>query len=403
MNNPFNPIQSFEVTDLNADYLKAWLEEDLDSIDEKTLYDLQQLISHYASIIVPETNVKVEYPTSLDASACADTDKGVVFIPTSTLVKGEVDHTIGLMIHELHHLKLSLKGSEISEICFYMVNKVLQNTYVGSDDDGWESLYEVIQSHKSVTMSDLRKIYDGKTQPTAHENFYLKSIKGLAMLLNCIEDVRIDSLTQPNLKKYIDKGDALHAPHFIEKYEEGNFEELNIENTGYKFLFHHKGFLKDDYIDSTYPNLDTLLESTPLEYIPNVFSIYGEEIKSFIIEQYNTDDMPSESSKGGNLDEILEENNDEDSDLNLSKNIDVSESEFTKSDSTKSNKEDREAMVEFRGNYEPQYTPITPTLADSIDVMGKVKIHTTTEELINHHHTNDDFIEYSCVIYDDCA
>ena len=403
MNNPLNPIQSFEVTDLNADYLKAWLEEDLESIDEKTLYDLQQLISHYASIIVPETTVKVEYPTSLDASACADTDKGVVFIPTSTLANGEVDHTIGLMIHELHHLKLSLKGSEISEICFYMVNKVLQNTYVGSDDDGWESLYEVIQSHKSVTMADLRKIYDGKTQPTAHENFYLKSIKGLAMLLNCVEDVRIDSLTQPNLKKYIDKGDALHAPHFIEKYNEGNFEERNIENTGYKFLFHHKGFLKDAYIDSTYPNLTELLDSTPLEYIPNVFSIYSEEIKSFVIEQYNTEDMPSESSQGGNLDEVLEENNDEDSNLNLSKNINVSESEFTQSDSSQSNKEDREAMVEFRGKYEPQYTPITPTLADSIDVMGKVKIHTTTEELINNHRSNDDFIEYSCIVYDDCA
>ena len=403
MFNPNTAIESFEVTDLNADYLKAWLEEDLDSIDEKTLYDLQQLISHYASIIVPSTNVKVEYPTSLDASACADTDKGVVFIPTSTLLEGELDHTIGLMIHELHHIKLSLKGSEISEICFYMVNKVLKNTYVGSDEDGWESLYEVIQSHKSISMSDLRKIYDGKAQPTAHENFYLKSIKGLAMLLNCIEDVRIDSLTQPNLKKYIDKGDALHAPHFIEKYKEGKFEERTIDNTGYKFLFHHKGFLKDDYIDSTYPNLTDLLDSTPLEYIPVIFDIYKNEIKDFVLAQYDNQDMPTEGSKGGNLDELLETQADDNSEFNLSDDCEVPETEFVKSSDDKNNSEPNEAMVEFREKFEPQYVPITPTLADSIDVMGKVSIHTTTEELINNHRSDEDFVEYSCVVYDDCA
>jgi len=403
MLNPITEIESFEITDLNADYLKAWLEEDLDSIDEKTLYDLQQLISHYASIIVPSTNVKVEYPTSLDASACADTDKGVVFIPTSTLLQGELDHTIGLMIHELHHLKLSLKGSEISEICFYMVNKVLKNTYVGNDDEGWESLYEVIQSHKTIGMVELRKIYDGKAQPTAHENFYLKSIKGLAMLLNCVEDVRIDSMAQPNLKKYVDKGDALHAPHFIEKYNEGKFEERNIENTGYKFLFHHKDFLHDDYIDSTYPNLTDLLDSTPLEYIPVIFDIYKNEIRDSVLAQYDNQDMPTESSKGGNLDELLETQNDDNSDYNLSDGCEIPESEFVKSSTEKNNTEENEAMAEFMEKYEPQYIPITPTLADSIDVMGKVKIHTTIEELINNYRSDEDFVEYSCVVYDDCA
>jgi len=404
MSNPNTEIESFEVTDLNADYLKAWLEEDLDSIDEKTLYDLQQLISHYASIIVPNTNVKVEYPTSLDASACADTDKDIVFIPTSTLLEGELDHTIGLMIHELHHIKLSLKGSEISEICFYMINKVLKNTYVGNDDDGWESLFEVIQSNKAVTMSDLRKVYEGQNQePNPQENFYLKSIKGLAMLLNCVEDVRIDNMAQSNLKKYVDKGDALHAPHFIEKYNEGKFEKRNIENTGYKFLFHHKHFLHDDYIDSTYPNLSDLLDSTPLEYIPVIFDIYKNEIKDFVLEQYDNQDMPTESSKGGNLDELLESEGEKDSKLNLSNDCEIPESEFVKSSNENNNADDKKAMREFRKEYEPQYIPITPTLADSIDVMGKVKIHTTTEELINNHRSDEDFIEYSCVVYDDCA
>ena len=395
------PIESFEVTDLNADYLKAWLEDDLVSIDEKTLYDLQQLISYYSNIIVSDKNVKVRYPTSFDASACADTDKDIVYIPTSTLLEGELDHTIGLMIHELHHLKLSLKGSEITEVCFFMINKVLKNTYVGDDDAGWESLYEVIQSHKPIGMSDLRMIYEGSNKkPTNYETFYIETIKGIATLLNCVEDVRIDSLTQPNLKKYIDKGDAMHAPHFVEKYNEGKFEERNIGNTGYKFLFHHKGFIEDDYIESTYPILNDLLESTPFEYIPVVFDVYKKEIKDFILEQYNNHDMPTEGSSGGNLDEVLGQQKDENSDLNLSKDLDISESEYSES-TTKKNKTDNEALEEFEKLYLPKFTPISPTLADSIDVMGKVKVHTTTEELANYYSKSE--VEYSCIVYDDCA
>jgi hypothetical protein len=284
-----------------------------------------------------------------------------------------------------------------------MVNKVLKNTYVGNDDDGWESLFEVIQSNKAVTMADLRRIYDGQNQePNPQENFYIQSIKGLSMLLNCVEDVRIDNLTQPNLKKYIDKGDALHAPHFIEKYNEGKFEERNIETTGYKFLFHHKGFVDDEYIESTYPNLNDLLNSTPFEYIPVIFDIYKKEIKDFVLEQYDNQNMPTESSTGGNLDELLESEEEKDSELNLSSGFEIPESEFVKSSTDKENTDDNEAMSEFLKEYEPQYIPISPILADSIDVMGKVKIHTTTEELINHY-DDDSFVEYSCVVYDDCA
>tara|TARA_R100000458_G_scaffold13050_1_gene10879 strand:+ start:1499 stop:2725 length:1227 start_codon:yes stop_codon:yes gene_type:complete len=408
MRNLINPIERFEVTDLNADYLKAWLEDDLDSIDEKTLYDLQQLIGHYASIVVPNNNVKIQYPTSLDASACADTDNDVVYVPTSTLLKGELDNTIGLMIHELHHIKLSLKGSEISEICFYMINKVLKNTYVGNDDEGWESLFEIMQSNKPISMSDLRSIYDGENKsPCPQELFYLDCIKGLSMLLNCVEDVRIDSLTQPNLKKYIDKGDALHAPQFIKSYKEGKFDNKNIETTGYKFLFHHKGFIDDDYINSTYPDINELLNSKPMQYIPVIFDTYKEEIKHFILEEYKNRNMPTESSKGGNLDEVLEEESgNSNSKYDLSKNLEIEESEFEISKEDISNKQEETesdlAMEEFKEQYVPKFYPITPTLADSIDVMGKVKIHTTTEELINHY-SDDDIIEYSCVVLDDCA
>jgi len=405
-NNQNSPIDEFKITDLNADYLQAWLEDDIDHIDEKILYDLQTLIKHYANIIVPEKNVSIQYPTSLDASACADTDTDEVFIPTSTLLEGELDHTIGLMIHELHHLKLTLKGSEISEICFYMVNKVLKNTFVGNDNDGWESLFEVIQSHNPTNFNDLRIIYKRKNgyldklNPTSE--FYLKSIKGLAMLLNCVEDVRIDSLTQPNLKKYIDKGDAIHAPSFIEKYKEGKFDEKNIENTGYKFLFHHKGFIDDDYIASRYPNLQELLDSKPLEYIPVIFDKFKEEITKYVRDCYSDENLPDKSDTAGNLDEVLgSDSEEENSDFDLSNAIQIEEAEYEPSDKTIEQSKD-DSVREFEAEITPQFKPISTQLADRIDVMGKIKIHTTTEEF-SPHRDEDSFDTYSCVIYDDCT
>ena len=71
-----NPIERFSLTeaDIDADIMESWLEDNIQGVDEKTLFDLQQLISHYSSVIVPNKTVKVSYPTSVDASACADTD-----------------------------------------------------------------------------------------------------------------------------------------------------------------------------------------------------------------------------------------------------------------------------------------------------------------------------------------
>ena len=403
------PIEEFNITDLNADYLQAWLEDDIESIDEKVLYDLQTLIKHYSNIIVPEKNVSISYPTSYEASACADTDNDRVYIPTSTLLEGELDHTIGLMIHELHHLKLTLKGMTISEICYFMVNKVLKNTFVGNDDDGWESLHEVINSHQTITFNNLRRIYNGDIEDkdvTMYEKFYLTAIKGLAMLLNCVEDVRIDSLTQPNLKKYIDKGDALHAPTFISAYEKGKFDERNIENTGYKFLFHHKGFIDDDYIKSKYPNLDELLESTQLEYIPVIFDKFKEEITKHVRDCYADLDMPNGSASAGTLDEVMGnvESEKQNAFSDISEDIEIEEEEHDPKRSTLEADRD-EDVKHFIKTVTPIYTPISTSLADSIDVMGKIKVHTTFEDTDNHNNSDeydDNTIEYSCVIYDDC-
>ena len=384
-----NPIERFSLTeaDIDADIMESWLEDNIQGVDEKTLFDLQQLISHYSSVIVPNKTVKVSYPTSVDASACADTDNNEVFIPTSSLLKGDIDHTIGLMVHELHHVKLSLKGSEITETCFYLINQILKHTFVGDDNKGWEDLYEVIQSHERITYQTIRKHYDSKMdseEPTKYENFYLNAIKGIAMFLNCIEDVRIDSLTKPTLKRYIDKGDAICAPHFMEKYAQGEYDEKNLLNVGYRYLFHHKDFLCDDYITETYPDITKLLSATPFEYIKDVFGIYKKELQQFVRECYQDTDCATESGATGNLDALLGDSDEEESgDLQeLSKDIKFDEE--TLGDTKSSNSE---PIKQYLEKTEPSFQPISTVLADGIEVMGKVSIHNTVETNVSDNST----------------
>jgi hypothetical protein len=394
-----NPIERFSLTeaDIDADIMESWLEDNIQGVDEKTLFDLQQLISHYSSVIVPNKTVKVSYPTSVDASACADTDNNEVFIPTSSLLKGDIDHTIGLMVHELHHVKLSLKGSEITETCFYLVNQILKHTFVGDDNKGWEDLYEVIQSHERITYQTIRKHYDSKMdseEPTKYENFYLNAIKGIAMFLNCIEDVRIDSLTKPTLKRYIDKGDAICAPHFMEKYAKGEYDEKNLLNVGYRYLFHHKDFLCDDYITETYPDITKLLSATPFEYIKDVFGIYKKELQQFVRECYQDTDCATESGATGNLDALLGDSEEEESgDLQeLSKDIKFDEE--TLSDTKSSNSE---PIKQYLEKTEPSFQPISTVLADGIEVMGKVSIHNTVETNVSDNST----FGYSTLVVDE--
>ena len=399
------PITEFETTKIDANLMESWLEDNITSIDEKVLFDLQQLISHYSGVIVPDKTVKVSYPTSVDASACADTDNNEVFIPTSTLLKGDIDHTIGLMIHELHHVKLSLKGSEITETCIYLINQILKNTFVGDDTNGWEDLYEVVQSHERITYHTLRdNFYDNKTdderEPTKHESFYLEAISGIAMFLNCVEDVRIDTLTKPTLKRYIDKGDAMCAPHFIEKYDNGGFDGNSLMEVGYKFLFHHKDFVDDDYIKSTYPDIAKLLASTPFEYIKDVFDIYKKELQQFVRETYQEKDGASESGETGNLDQLLGETEEEAEQgelQELSQGIEFDEDELK--NTPKPNNADRKEIERFMVEVTPQLKPISLILADSIDVMGKVTVnHTTETDPLE----NQDF-NYSTLVVDECS
>jgi hypothetical protein len=98
-----------EEHNIDAEYMNRWLGEGskIESLVPKTLYDVQTLIEYYRDIIVPDKKVSIAFPTDANESPRACVSRGEVIIPFNLLQIGRVDETIGAMIHELHHIKLT--------------------------------------------------------------------------------------------------------------------------------------------------------------------------------------------------------------------------------------------------------------------------------------------------------
>ena len=83
---------------VDAEYMNRWLGNNpIDEMNPRVMYDVQQLIKHYRSIIVPDKDVSVEFP--VDGTPCAAVENSTVMGPCNLLLDGRVDETIGAMIH----------------------------------------------------------------------------------------------------------------------------------------------------------------------------------------------------------------------------------------------------------------------------------------------------------------
>ena len=103
--------------EIDATLMNKWLgDKKVFDLSPKTLYDIQTLIEYYRDVIVPDKKVTVSFP--VNGTPHADTDNEEVFIPYHMLKEGRVDDTIGAMIHELHHIKLSPSARYIKNVAF---------------------------------------------------------------------------------------------------------------------------------------------------------------------------------------------------------------------------------------------------------------------------------------------
>jgi|GEM_PF-6551257 len=276
-----------KVTEIDAEFMERWLGGvEITSLSPKTMFDIQILLSHYKDIIVPMADVKVEYPVAGFDTACASVDRNEIFIPTTTLQKGEIDNTIGLVIHELNHIKMSEKESVLAKICSGYLMKVMDSIFIQREDGDYDSIRDLLFANGFSINSILNPNPD--KEPLPSEAYFRDCLKQVMLLLNSAEDVRIDHLCPPNLKKYIDKLDEQCAKEFVPHYEGGELDENNLLNIVFRFLYHFKGFIQDDHIASSFEkDLKFLLESSPRDYIPVLLKSFADEIKKYCEDNFN--------------------------------------------------------------------------------------------------------------------
>lgn len=396
-------FQPEKVTDIDAEFMENWLGgAKIDSLSPKNLFDLQTLMAHYKDIIVPMDNVEVSFPVEGFDTACASVDEKKIFIPTQVLQDGKVDDTIGLVIHELNHIKHSEKESTLVKVCSNFLMVALDSVFVESTDKGeYVSLKDVVYKG-GFSFDNILK----STPTTATESFFAECLKGVMLLLNAVEDVRIDANCPPNLKKYIDKLDTHGFENFKEHYESGMLNEDNLMNIVYRLLFHHKGFINDSLIDTRYGDTDFIRNHTPKEYIPPLLKEFRNEIKQHCEELYNNCDMAKPTPQP-TTDDYIQQMKQSSSDENFEKlmgedktfseacveNVEFEDSELDP------NKKSSETKTEYAESQEEgsKLIAVPKYLEASISVFKNVEIINCTEQFVtseNNHKT----IEYKTLL-----
>jgi len=409
----FNP--SF----IDAEFMERWLGGNkIDSMSSKTLFDIQTLITHYRDILVSDKNVKVEFPTEANEGAKASVDESIVYIPTNLLAEGRVDDTIACMIHELHHIKLSDSERQIWASCFSMICKCMDSLFVPTGDDGdeeWTSLYDIIMGDNKLTFS---KLYDEKMEVTGSVLFLRKVCNDLAFLLNAVEDVRIDSMTPPNLAKYGNKMDKrIFEESFSPKYEGGEMDEETLHNVAFRLLFHHKGFIEDDYIKDKFGDTEKIIGSTPAENNKETFSVFKEVIRKHIEWSFKNLEETLSTAMGGVdfMDMYMSEKSKKDTESDLMKEMEGGNETIgarASSDTKGIDFEDREITdgevpvsigevlakndneVKSKDRLKPTLIPAT-MIAD-IESFKNIKIHHTKENFDSSAYA----VDYSTVVFD---
>lgn len=402
-----------DVKDIDAEYMERWLgDSEINSLSPKVLYDIQQLVRHYADIIVPNKKVNISYSTDETVTPCASVENLEVKIPTSLLLQGRVDETIGAMIHELHHIKMSDEESSIWYSCFNFVCKILDTLFVQEDDGQYISLYSLVMGDSEMSFDDIMS----PNPENANAVFMRKACDDVAFFLNAIEDIRIDANTPSNLKKYIDKIDSNAFASFKPRYETGELSNDELFNIIYKLLFHHKGYIDDDFIKSKGIETKDIINSTAHKNYVSVFKTFSEELRQHIETLYSQSNKSANEPKKGEgrdiMDMYLSEHSKENlkdlindsapstiSDENkkaLADSLDFEDREFSPSD----NKEEIQRWLSSDIDSSQEKQPVISQEFDmEIKSYENITIHKTTESL-NTMSNSPCSVDYSCVFYD---
>jgi len=244
---------------------------EINEMSPKVMYDVQQLIKHYRNIIVPNETVEVAFPVS--GTPCANVNENKVFIPCNLLLEGQVDDTIGAMIHELHHIKWTDAPREYLYAVWLFFKKATKSIQL----ENGQSMFDTVFVEQDVTFTNILNM-EKVERPTPNLQFVAQCFGDIHLLVNALEDVRIDGNTPSNMKKYIDKGDAKAFVGYEKAVEEGKLDEIDLYSLPYHLLFHHKGFCENEYVSKTMNDTDFILNNPPSKLVIEMLSQYGDII-----------------------------------------------------------------------------------------------------------------------------
>ena len=404
----------FDPVSIDAEYMERWLGgAKIDSLSAKTLFDIRTLITHYRDIIVPDSGVKVEFPTEQNEGAKASVDENVIYIPTHLLEDGRIDDTLGCMIHELHHIKLSDSERQTWASCFGMVCKCMDSLFVPTGDGEWTSIYDIVLSDTSL---DFKTLYSNDIEVTENIMFLRTACNDVAFLLNAVEDVRIDSLAPPNLAKYEEKmSTRIFNEHFLPKYKEGAMDENSLFNVAFRLLFQHKGFINDSFIEERFGDKSLIMDNTPKEYLPLVFKSFADVIRKHIEDLFKNKKTDFSTSIGGVdymdlymseksmtdaeedlLNEMSEDKEMVDRAKNDSKGIEFDDAEITTGEVQVSI--GKELAVKLSEQRQKRNKPklLPATFLAEIEAFKDIIVHHTTE----HFDASGFKVDYSTIIFD---
>jgi len=258
----------------DAELMSAWLGEMEEiSISPKLLFDLQTLLRHYADFLVPNKNVSVDY--KYEGTPCASVDKDQIFIPLDMLKEGRVDETISAVIHELHHIKFSDKESLTCERIMPYFRRILNTVEI--DYYGKKlSLWKALVSHGEIYAENIIK----RDLQHTHKDFIYQYFGDLFLLLNAIEDVRIDEMQPKNLMKYRFKQEKIAFSKFKTLYESGELDKESLFGSFIDALFHLKGHGHSELIADSNITKDRIVAvEEPQQYYPPTFSAFAKVLQ----------------------------------------------------------------------------------------------------------------------------
>jgi len=291
----------------DAELMSAWLGEMEDvSISPKLLFDLQTLLRHYADFLVPNKDISVDY--KYEGTPCASVDKNQVFIPLDMLKDGRVDETISAVIHELHHIKYSDKESLTCRRIMPYFERILDTVeieYYGKK----MSIWKAIKSHGDISSHGIIE----RNLEHSYKDFIFQYFGDLFLLLNAIEDVRIDEMQPKNLLKYRFKQEKIAFDKFKTLYEKGELDKESLFGSFIDALFHLKGHGHSELIANSNITKDRIVAvDEPQQYYPPTFSAFAKVLQDHaggLWKEYEKQEAMSDSAIS---DFLVEDSLDED-------------------------------------------------------------------------------------------